>query len=185
MNAELVKHLIHAASVMNSIGCLPATDGNFSVRSEYGKVIVTRKGVEKRALCASDLIEVDLEEVQPHEASTEWKLHRALYHARRDVNAIFHVHAPELGVFVAAGKVPDVGLLMEAEMTLGGIAMIPFVEPGTPLLGEYAVKFGKNCGVLLLERHGVVTVGATVNEALHRLERAEFLARIQLGMKRL
>lgn len=183
MDADLVKHLVHAAAVLNSIGCLPATDGNFSVRSGSRKAIVTRKGLEKRSLSRADLIEVDIDDVQPHEASSEWKLHRELYLARHDVNAILHVHAPELAVFVAAGKIPDVKLLMEAEMTLGRIAMIPYAEPGTSKVGELAIKHGANCGVLLLERHGVVAVGTSISEALHRIERAEFLARVQLRMK--
>lgn len=185
MKSDIVKDLLHAAVVLNGIGCLPAADGNFSVRIGDNKAIITRKGVEKRLLSESDLVEVDLNEVQPVKASTEWKLHRALYLARPGVNAILHVHAPELGVFVAAGKLPDVRLLMETEMTLGGMAMIPFVEPGTALLGEVAVKHGKDAGVLLLERHGVVAVGASIREALYRVERAEFLARVQLGMSRL
>ncbi len=183
MDSGLVNELVHAAAVLNSIGCLPATDGNFSARTGQSNAIVTRKGIEKRALCTDDLIEIDIEDDQPTEASSEWKLHRALYLARPDVKAILHVHAPQLGVFVAAGLVPDVKLLMEAEMTLGSIKMIPYIEPGTSLLGEHAVKFGGNSGVLLLERHGVVAVGGSVREALHRIERAEFLARIQLGMK--
>lgn len=177
--------MIHAAAVLDKIGCLPATDGNFSVRVDANKAIVTRKGIEKRSLSPADLIEIDIDEMAPHGASSEWKLHRALYAARPDVHAILHVHAPYLGVFVAAGRVPDVKLLMEAEVTLSGIAMIPFVEPGTAQLGEVAVEHGKDAGILLLERHGVVSVGASVSEALHRLERAEFLARVQLGMKKL
>ena len=32
----------------------------------------------------------------------------------------------------------------------------------------------------LLSNHGAVAVGATIRETLHRLERAEFLARVQL-----
>jgi len=183
LDSDLVKELLHAAVVLNNIGCLPATDGNFSVRVGDSRALVTRKGIEKRALTQNDLTEIDMNEIQPAEASSEWKLHRALYLARPDVKAILHVHAPLLGTFVAAGKIPDVTLLMEAEMTLGGIAMVSYVEPGTSLLGEHAVKFGGNAGVLLLERHGVVAVGSTIREALHRIERAEFLARVQLGMK--
>ncbi|MBK8130499.1 MAG: class II aldolase/adducin family protein [bacterium] len=182
MAAERVAELLYAARVLAGINCLPATDGNFSARLADGRALVTRRGIEKRLLAESDLIEVSLDEFQPTEASSEWKLHRALYHARPDVYAILHVHAPNLGVFVAAGKVPDVKLLMEAEMTLGGIAMIPYAEPGSPDVGRLAVDMGNNAGVLLLERHGVVALGGSVQEALHRIERAEFLARVQLDM---
>lgn len=183
MSAPLISELIHAAQILAAAGCLPATDGNFSVRDGQSKVLVTRRAIEKRALCVKDIVEASMDEFQPAEASSEWKLHRAIYLARQDVRAILHVHSPYLGVFVAAGKIPDVKLLMEAELTLGGIALIPFAEPGTSDVGRLAVEHGANAGVLLLERHGVVAVGKDVREALHRIERAEFLARVQLGMK--
>lgn len=183
MNAGIENEMIHAAEVLNSMGCLPATDGNFSARSGSDKAIVTRQGIEKRYLCQNDLLEIDISEMCPFGASSEWKLHRAIYESRPEVNAILHVHAPYLGTFVAAGKIPDVSLLMETEMTLGGIALVPYVEPGTQELGEAALKHGGKAAVLILERHGVVSTGNSIREALHRLERAEFLARVQLAMK--
>ncbi len=183
MPVDPASELIHAAQVLDKIGCLPATDGNFSARLEHGKALVTRKGIEKRTLTAKDLIEIQIDEAEPVQVSSEWQLHRAMYVARADVHAVLHVHAPYLGVFVAAGKAPNVKLLMEAELTLGGFAVIPYAEPGTVKLGDDAVKHGGNAGVLILERHGVVAVGASISEALHRLERAEFLARVELGQK--
>lgn len=183
MDSYLVSELCHAAKVLNRIGCLPATDGNFSVRASGEKVIVTRKGIEKRQLTRDDLVMADLKDAQPGDASSEWKLHRALYKARSDINAILHVHAPLLGAFVAAAAVPDVSLLMETEQTLGGFALIPYADPGTAKIGELAVEHGGQAGVLILERHGVVAVGSSIREALHRIERAEFLARVQLAQK--
>ncbi|MCB9357289.1 MAG: class II aldolase/adducin family protein [Calditrichaeota bacterium] len=175
--------LLHAARVLAAAGCLTATDGNFSARVGSSQVLVTRRGVEKRSLTASDLIVIELDEETPADASTEWPLHRALYNANPEVQSVLHVHAPHLGAFAAIGQVPNTKLLIEAEMTLGGIALIPFVEPGTAELGKLAVERGQGAGVLLLEKHGVATVGKSVREALHRLERAELLARIELETK--
>ncbi|MCL4304432.1 class II aldolase/adducin family protein [bacterium] len=183
MSDILKQELLHAAKVLAASGCLPATDGNFSVRVNESQVLVTKRGIEKRNLQPSDLILVEIADPKPHGASSEWQLHRALYLSRPEVHAILHVHAPHLGSFAAVGKLPNKHLLIEAEATLGGLALIPFIEPGTAELGEAAVSHGKNAGVLLLERHGVVAVGVTIREALYRLERAELLAKIELGAR--
>lgn len=175
------QELIRAAQVLAACGCLPATDGNLSVRLDNNRALITKRGIEKRNLRAEDFAIAHLSDEQPREASTEWQVHRCLYLARADVNAIIHVHAPYLASFAALGKVPDVTLLIEAEMTLGGISMVPFVQPGTSALGEAVVVHGGSAGVILLERHGVVSVGASVREALHRMERAEFLAQVEIG----
>ncbi len=131
---SLKQELLHAAQILAASGCLPATDGNFSARLDNNRALVTRRGIEKRSLRPEDLIVVHLTDAQPAGASTEWQLHRALYLANPETKAILHVHAPHLGAFAAVGKLPNIHLLIEAEMTLGGIALIPYVEPGTPFL---------------------------------------------------
>lgn len=177
---ELIAELLHAAHVLKDGGYLPATDGNFSARLDQSAAIVTRSGVEKRALTQGDFAEVTLQELSPRDASSEWKLHRALYLSRADVNCILHVHSPALTAFAAASRCPNVHLLAEAEMTLGGIALIPYCPPGSGELGETAARYGRAGGILILERHGAVAVGGSVREALHRLERAELLARVEI-----
>ncbi|MBK6767224.1 MAG: class II aldolase/adducin family protein [bacterium] len=177
------QELIRAAQVLAAAGCLPATDGNFSIRLDNNRALITKRGVEKRNLRVDDFTVAHLTDEQPREASTEWQLHRCLYVARSEVNAIMHVHAPHLGAFAALGKLPDINLLIEAEMMLGGMALVPYVEPGTSALGEAAVTHGAASGVLVLARHGIVSVGSSVREAVHRMERAEFLARVELGAR--
>lgn len=179
----LKQELLHAAQILSAVGCLPATDGNFSARLDNNRALVTKRGIEKRSLRPEDLTVVHLTDVKPPDASTEWQLHRALYLSNPATKAILHVHAPHLCAFAAVGKLPNVHLLIEAEMTLGGIAMISYVEPGTAGLGEAAVEQGGSAGILILERHGVVAVGPSIREALHRLERAEFLAKVELGAR--
>ena len=62
---------------------------------------------------------------------------------------------------------------------LGEIALAPFCRPGSLELGESLLRSSTQASVYLLANHGAVAVGTSVREALHRLERAEFLARVE------
>ncbi|MBU1706970.1 class II aldolase/adducin family protein, partial [bacterium] len=67
-----------------------------------------------------------------------------------------------------------------AELMIGGICLVPYAPPGSASLAEQIVFCGGNSDVYLLENHGAVAVGKTTEEALHRMERAEFLAKVML-----
>jgi L-fuculose-phosphate aldolase len=173
--------LIRAAFVLSGQNCLPATDGNLSARLDSERVLLTRTGIEKRDLQAEDLLIAYLNDETPDGASSEWPMHRSIYRQRSDINCILHVHSPGLTTFAAAHKIPNVNLLAEAAMTIGEIALVPFAKPGTNLMGVNLLAASESASVYVLSNHGAVAVGKTVREALHTLERAEFLARIELS----
>jgi L-fuculose-phosphate aldolase len=177
---RLIQDLLHAARVLRDSGCLPATDGNLSARLAHDRALVTIRGIEKRNLTEWDFVEVPVAEASPADTSTEWGLHRALYLNRAEVECILHVHSPALTSFAAAHTVPAVELLAEAFMTIGEIALVPFAKPGTPRLADLLLAANPKAMVYLLSNHGAVAVGSSVRETLHRLERAEFLARVQI-----
>lgn len=173
--------LLHAAQVLGLAGFLPASDGNLSARLNEQRVLITARGVEKRELREAHIVEVSVDDLRPAEGSTEWPMHSALYRHRPDVQCVLHVHSPALTVFATAHRVPRIDLLVEAFATVGTIALVPFAKPGTPLVGEALLSTDPTASVYLLANHGAVAVGGTVRETLHRLERAEFLAQVELN----
>jgi L-fuculose-phosphate aldolase len=182
---DLRDELIKAVSVLGDAGCLPATDGNFSVRIDKASVWLTRSGIEKRELLRADLLEVAIGDPPPPQASSEWPLHRIVYQERREVNCILHVHSPGLTAFAVAHRIPDISLLAETALTIGEIALVPYAKPGTDEVGESLLDTSKTATIYLLSNHGALAVGSTITEALHRLERAEFLAKTELAARAL
>jgi len=176
---DLASELIHAARVLADLECLPATDGNLSARLDAKRVLITRSGIEKRDLGESGLVEMSLDDAVSPDASSEWPLHRTLYVNRPEIGSVLHVHAPHLTAFSAVHRVPSLKLLSEALMAVGEIVCVPFCLPGTEELGTATVTAGPRASVYLLANHGAVAVGNDVRETLHRLERAEFLARVE------
>ncbi|RPH94034.1 class II aldolase/adducin family protein [candidate division KSB1 bacterium] len=171
--------LIQTARALHLSGFLPATDGNLSVRKSERRILITASHIEKGNLNEADIVELALDNPDPGRASSEWRMHRAVYLAREEIECILHVHSPYLTAFAAAHRVPRVNLLAEAAMTCGEIVFIPFRIPGTAELAETLIRTSRTASVYLLANHGVVAVGKDVMETRHRLERAEFLAQTE------
>jgi L-fuculose-phosphate aldolase len=63
-------------------------------------------------------------------------------------------------------------------VTLGPVAVAPFATPGTAEVPASIAPFLPGHDVLLLSRHGALCLGATVEEALGRMETLERVARM-------
>ncbi len=176
---EAIRGLIRASEVLDRIGCLTATDGNFSVRLG-DNVVITCSGIEKRQLTDASFNEVSLAVEMPVGVSSEWNMHRMMYRKYSDIHCILHTHAPYLTTFAVTHAIPNTALLAECESVLGKIRFVPYQVPGSRELGHVLTESNAPAAVYLLANHGVVTVGRDITEALHRMERAEFLARIHI-----
>ena len=174
----VMHELIRSAAVLESFRCFPATDGNLSARLDADTVLITKSGIEKRGLTASSFVEVQLNATNPAGASSEWPMHRAIYKARSDVTCVLHTHPPFLSSFATTDRIPDARLLAETGRLIGRIVRVPFVEPGSEALGKALLNASAVAAVYLLSNHGALSVGTSISEALHRMERAEFLAQV-------
>jgi len=101
-------------------------------------------------------------------------MHVAIYKRRPDVGAVVHTH-DVLPTVLADGIDPSV--LSEAEAYLGsGIAVVPYIQPGTAELAEAVASALERSNVAVLKRHGLVAVGRDLAEAVNRIEVAADLA---------
>jgi len=160
---------------------IAATDGNVSCRVGDGRLLVTPSGKPKGGLKPIDLLLLDLHgEVLAgrEKPSTEIRMHLEVYRRRADVGAIVHAHPPMLTAFTLAG-IPFVAeALPEVWLTFGPVPTAPYATPCTAEVPEALAPFLEKHQAILLERHGSLTLGRTLNEAYLRLEKLEHAARI-------
>jgi L-fuculose-phosphate aldolase len=161
-----------------------AAEGNVSARLPFeSEFLVTPSAVSKASLAPDHLVVVDekgriVRGVR--RASTEIRMHLAAYAARPDVHAAVHAHPiTAVGLTVAGAPPPD-DVVAEAAVTLGPIARVPFATPGTDELPAALAPFLPAHDVFLLERHGALCLGRTLDEAFERMETLERVARIAL-----
>lgn len=162
-------------------GLIAATDGNVSCRVGLERLLVTPSGKLKGALEPSDLLllngqgEVLAGRDRP---SSEMRMHLEVYRQRADVAAVVHAHPPMLTAFTLAGMPFLAEALPEVWLTFGAVPTAPYSTPATAEVPAAIAPFLENHQAILLERHGSLTLGRTLDEAYLRLEKLEHAARV-------
>lgn len=154
--------------------------GNLSVRDDDGSIWITPAGVDKGTLRREDIVHArqDGSFEGRHRASSEFPFHRAIYNARPDLKAIVHAHPVALVAFSICRKVPDTRLLPQSRRICGEVGFAPYALPGSESLGaNIASTFAKGSDCVVLENHGVVTAGSSLEQAFGRFETLEFAAK--------
>ena len=162
--------------------------GNLSIREENGDVWITPARVDKGSLRRDDIILVraDGSIDGKHRPSSELPFHQAIYAARPDVRAIVHAHPVALVAFSICRRVPDTRLLHQSWRICGEVGFAPYALPGSPALGQnIAQTFARGFDCVVLENHGVVTAGDSLQQAFERFETLEFAAKTMIKASQL
>ena len=164
-----------------SKGYVLGTAGNISVRVEESSLfVITPTSLPYETLQEDDLVVADMAgniTEGKNRPSMEFGMHLSIYRQRPDVRAIVHTHskyATAASAMVGVSSVPIIDI--ETAMYIGGaISVAPFAPPGSSELAENAVEhLGDRAGVIL-EGHGAISAGKTMNAAMvasDNLERA-------------
>ena len=181
-DADLRRDVITAGRAAVTDGLLRGTQGNLSARDDDGRIVITPAGVPYEALEPDHLVVLGpggelLEGDNP--PSSERRVHLGVYAARDDVRAIVHTHSPK------AVRWSDLGEPLPFDG--GALPIAAFALTGTEQLASNAVDALGDGRAVLLSGHGVVAVGASVDEAhalAARIEDAAGEAWLQRGRSR-
>lgn len=157
------------------------TSGNVSVRLDDGDILVTPSQRGLGYLASSDLVLVN-PEGRPRDPSqrptSELPLHLAAYRVRPDVRAVVHTHPTMSVVWSKTGELFPRDTVGASE-SLGSCAWTPYRKNGTQELADLcAAEFARGVNVVVMERHGLTAIAATLEEAFMQTELAEEAARI-------
>lgn len=181
---DLRDRLVNVCKQLYDYGLVVGTEGNVSTRIPgTDRVLIKPSGVSLGFLKPENFIVVDLDgnrvegELDP---SIETPLHTAIYRVRSDVQGIVHTHAPFATAFGVAGMeiIP-----LQVEMFLyipNGVPIVPFELPGSETLAEAVQKMIRDFNAVILENHGVITVGSSIEEACLLNRMVEESAKVQL-----
>jgi len=179
--SELAQEIVRVSRAIHARGWVANHDGNVSVRLEDGRFMVTPTAISKAdaregALAVTDASGKPVEgEVRP---PSEFALHLGCYAERSDIGAIVHAHPPYATAMACAGR-SITTFLAEAVVSVGPVVplapfALPFGEEGAAPLRELIGDHD----TLLLESHGLIAVGPTLELALLRMELVEHMAKI-------
>ncbi|WP_435006807.1 class II aldolase/adducin family protein [Tundrisphaera lichenicola] len=154
--------------------------GNLSILDDEGDIWITPARLDKGSLRRDDIVRVrpDGSHEGPHRPSSEYPFHQAIYRARPDLRGIVHAHPVALVAFSICRKVPETAVLHQTRKICGKVGFAPYALPGSATLGRnIAETFGTGVDCVVLENHGVVTVGGGLQQAFERFETLEFAAK--------
>jgi L-fuculose-phosphate aldolase len=164
-------------------GFICSSDGNVSARVDENRILITPAGVYKMHIAPEMLVLVDnegtvIESRMGYGPSSELPLHLEAYRRRPDAQAVLHAHPPFSLALTLAGLQFPIDFVPEAAEWLGQVPIAHYAKPGTQ---EVAASIGgmiEKFDTVLLDHHGTITVGRSLDEALMTLERVEFVARV-------
>lgn len=166
------------------------TGGNISARDpESGLVVIKPSGVRYEKLRAEDHVVVDLDgnvvegDLKP---SSDTASHLYIYRHRPDVNGIVHTHSPYATAFAAVGKPIPCCLTAIADEFGGPIPCAGFALIGSEAIGEQVIQHIGASKAVLLQQHGVFTIGESAEAAVKAAVMTEDVAKavwlaMQLG----
>ncbi len=182
--------IVVAGRRLGARGLVVAGEGNLSIRID-DRILVTPSGRRKDELTADELVLVATDPAAPPidadrpdlRPTSDLRIHRAIYAARADVGAVAHAHLPSSLALTLAGHAPDPGALPETALLIPRLPVVPLMAMGGPELASaiaaaLADATPPKPTAVLLERHGAVAVGATLAEAVDRLELVDLLCRV-------
>ncbi|MEM3700974.1 MAG: class II aldolase/adducin family protein [Candidatus Bathyarchaeia archaeon] len=175
--------MVNVGKLLYNHGLVVGSEGNISVRIPgTDRVLIKSSGVSMGFLKPEDFIVVDLDgnrvegDLVP---SIETPLHTAIYRVRSDVQGVVHTHAPFATAFGIAGTeiIP-----LQVEMFLyipNGVPIVPFELPGSKALAEAVQKMIRDFNAVILENHGIIAVGSSIEEACLLNRMVEECAKVQ------
>jgi L-fuculose-phosphate aldolase len=180
---ELREAVIATARNMNALGVNRGKSGNVSARwasGDFDGFLVTPSGLPYDETSAGDIVAVALDgaAVGARAPSSEWRFHRDIYAARREVSAIVHTHAPFATTLACLDRGIPPFHYMVAVAGGDDIRCAPYATFGTQQLSDHAVAALSGRRACLLAHHGMIATGASLADALALAVEVEHLAEV-------
>lgn len=177
--------MARAGRWLASRGLAPGTSGNISIAVEGGW-LVTPTGRRLGDLSPGRLARTDArwELLRGDPPTKELPLHAAVYEARPGVTAVVHLHSSHAVAVSCLSGLDEEDALPPITpyqvMRLGRTALVPYAPPGSRQLGEAVRARAEAHSSLLLENHGPVVAGPSLEEVVAAAEELEESARLNL-----
>jgi L-fuculose-phosphate aldolase len=180
--AQARRDLAAYAALAWERGLVAGTSGNLSFRLDDDTLLVTPTGRSLRALRPEDLVRTTLAG-EPLDAgvrpTSELPLHLAAYRVRPEVRCVVHTHPTYCTGWSKTGGLFPLDTVGAME-SLGSIAFTRYAKSGSTQLADIcSAAFAAPVDTIVMERHGLSSVGLTLESAFVRSDLAEQTARIE------
>lgn len=178
MNNEwtLRRELADIGRVVYQKGLVAGTDGNISARVAGDNVLISPSGCCLGMVEPGDFVLIDFAgrvvNGRGKPSSERW-MHIETYKTRADAMAAIHAHPPATVAFTLAGVEMDPCALPEVILAFGRVPVTAYATPATVEGAAVVRDLIKRFDALVLDRHGAITIGKSLKDALFKMEKLE------------
>ena len=170
--------------MMYHSGMVNLFEGNISMRWA-DRYLITPSQQNKETMTSDMILEIDengkvLNGKDGMKPSSEFKMHMEVYRLRPDVQVCVHNHSLCATAFAVAGKPIISEGIAESNLVFGQVPVAGYGRMGTADIYREFEKYLKEYNAILLENHGVLTVGRDMTYAFSYAEAVEKMAKILL-----
>lgn len=185
---EVRRDVLTAAKRMHERRLVEGTAGNVSGRVDDGTVVVTPAALPYEDMTVDDLVVVDLDGqvvAGQRRPTSELGVHLVALATYPEVGAVVHCHATHASMYAAARR-PIPAAIDEFVVYIGGDVPVGAYHPsGSDELSVEVAAHLADRSAVLMANHGLVTVGRSVDDALHAALVVEHDAEIAWGATQL
>lgn len=180
----ILRDVCETAASLYVRGYAFGSTGNLSIR-KGDRIWITPTGRSLRFLAPDDLACIDLDgnTLNDRRPSKESPFHLTVYRSAGErAGAVVHLHATHAVALSCLESLEEHDPLPSVTpyylMRVTPLAVIPYFRPGSPELAEAVGAAARDHVCMLLQNHGLVAVGRTLEEAVDRAEEFEETARL-------
>ena len=185
-HTKLRRAVIETCLKMNALGINQGTSGNASVRTKEG-FLITPSGVPYEETAPEQIVAMTLEgEVHSDwRPSSEWRMHRDIYAARPDAQAVVHTHAVHATALSCLRLEVPAFHYMIAVAGGSSLRCANYATFGSEALSRNMLKALEGRHACLLANHGMICFGPSLEKALWLAGEVETLCRQYIAAKQL
>lgn len=180
------KSLCDAVIKLNDLGLNHGATGNCSIRGQEN-FLISPSGLNNNSIKPDRIVEMSMSgvifESNKEQPSTEWRFHRDIYEQRDDIQAIVHTHSVYASsLSVLKETIPQFHYMI----AVSGGKEIPCAEYamfGTQKLSNNIISALGKKKACLMANHGLIAIGASLDEAINIAEEIEHLSQLYINAK--
>ena len=179
---SLKEELIAGAALVASIGLVPLTQGNLSLRDpQSGNILITPHDFPYDQLAVEDIVVLDLAGAVVEgfrEPSHESPVHLAVYERRPEALGIVHAEPIHTNVFGVL-HMPIAPLHVNTLIDVGGeVPVMPFAPSGSRQFGYDMLEVMGDKRAVVWANHGMLALGDSLSKAIHCTVMVEIAAQL-------
>jgi L-fuculose-phosphate aldolase len=178
---QVQESLKRCGYVMFERGLAWSHSGNTSAKVGPKSFVISAAGSQLGYLNDEDLVLCHIDNDKYEGArppSIEKRLHQRIYQTNEDAAVVAHTQ-PFYSTLVACSNMAiRTDLFPEAMAYLGKVERVPYHHAGSYELAEATAAKAQDSQVLLLENHGILCWGSSIEEVMPKTETLEFLCRL-------